>query len=541
MTAGTRRGGVFIAALLAAAASGWAQLPEMRITIGQRDSAELYSRDMFDNTFVPAAVEFHGTSWNDVGLRFKGRSHRYYPKKSFRLKFPDDHPFNGAQAVNLHSLYSDKSFIREKLAWILFAWMGTLAPDGQFLLLNLNGRPKGLYFLVDRIDKHFLERHHRAPTALYSVDDEYALGDLTVQHDDLLKLYYPKQVGEKKDIGDLKAMLRELAAAPDSLFEREAGRIFDMRSVYDWLAANIVMMMGDSYNKNYYLYHDLSKTAAAWVIIPWDYDQSFGLSGDPALEYPASLLNDGFGYTFPPLAGPGNVLKDRLWNTPAMRERLRRRVAELLETVFTEERMGRAIDSLATLVRPEVARDPAKWGTGQEFEDHIEGLREFVAARRQFLLATFVNSPTGGYTTVTLRAGTLNAPMRFVTVDGRLIGTLALSSAKGLDSIRLTVHPGALPPAAGLDNGRFVRRWLEIAAVPEGAAFSARLAWMYHDLSSRDREVPGTVADERSLRCVRFDGTSWDELPSRVNPVSNTVFVDSLSVNHRALLGIRRR
>jgi hypothetical protein len=336
-------------------------------------------------------------------------------------------------------------------------------------------------------------------------------------------------------------MLHDLWNAPDTVFEREAGRIFDMQSVYTWLAGNILMMMGDSYNKNYYLYHDLSKRTGSWVIIPWDYDESFGLSGDPALEYPASLLNDGFGYTFPPLAGPGNVLKDRLWNSPAMREHLRVRVAELLDRIFTEARMGNWIDSLAAVVRPEVGNDPLKWGTVQEFEDHIEALKQFVIARREFLLKTFVSAPGGDYTTVTLPAGALHSPMRFVSVDGRLLGTMVLSSMNRLDSIRLDVHPGILPPAVASDSGKFVRRWLEIRTMPQGATCTARLEWMYHDLSSRDREVPDTVPDEGVLRCVRFDGSSWKVLPSRVNPASNTVFVDSLAVSGTTVLGIQRR
>jgi len=535
-----RQMGIWILAIFSAA-SAFSQLPEMSITLDERDSATLYSREMFDNTFLPARVDFQGSSWKEVGLRFKGRSHRYYPKKSFRLKFPDDRPFSGAKQINLHSLYSDHSFLREKLSWLLFKAMGALAPDGEFLRLNLNGQPKGLYFLVDRLDKRFLERHGRVPGALYGVDDEFSLGDLTEQPDELLKLYYPKQVGEPKEIGDLKTMLHALTAAPDALFEREAENLFDMKSVYDWFAGNILMMMGDSYTKNYYLYHDLSKRSASWVVIPWDYDESFGLSGDPALPYPASLLNEGFAYTFPPLAGPRNVLKDRLWNTPAMRARLKARVGELLENVFTEERMGRWIDSLALVVRAEVARDPEKRASVGGFEDHVEALKEFVAARRQFLLKTFINEPAGDYSEVTLPAPALQSPMRFVTLDGRLIGTLTLTSTKGLDSIRLAIHPGSLPPGMG-DSARFVRRWLEVTAIPGKAEYSARLAWMYHDISSRDREVPGAIADERTLRCVRLNGRVWEELPSRVNPVSNTLYVDLLSPQSGThLLGIRRQ
>ncbi len=58
--------------------------------------------------------------------------------------------------------------------------------------------------------------------------------------------------------------------------------------------------------------------------------------------------------------GLWNVLKDRLWKTPSMREHLRRSVDVALHYFFNDELMDRRIDSLVMMIEAEVERDPQK-------------------------------------------------------------------------------------------------------------------------------------------------------------------------------------
>ncbi len=297
-----------------------------------------------------------------------------------------------------------------------------------------------------------------------------------------------------------------------------------MQSVYNWFTGNILTMNGDSYSKNYYLYKDDSVTLGKWMIIPWDYDLTFGVSGDPAMPVETTLLNDGFGYTFPPLMGLRNVLKDRLWKTSSMREHLRRSVDIALHYFFNDELMDRRIDSLVMMIQAEVERDPQKRGTMQDFFETKEALKYFVTARRQYLLKTFIHRPEGLFNDVTLSVK--RGWNYFVGLDGRQIAKLWFPDVSGLDSVRVVAHPGVLPPNIGLDSNRCVRRWIQIETFPPSAKFQANFEWMYHDLSSKDREVQPGVTDEHALRCFWYDGTTWKPtVGSEINPVSNTVKV----------------
>lgn len=502
----------------------FSQIPEISITISHDDSLELYSRDVFSNDYLKASFSCGGEQWKKTELRFKGRSNRSWPKKSFRIKFPDDHLFHGAREINLNSMYLDRSFLREKLSWMMFEDLHALAPHAMYVRLMINKNLQGLYLLVDHVDKYFLPQHKKKnQVALYEADSKYALGDLTEEPEKLLKMYYSKHAGGD-NFDDLQSLISTLNTTPDSLFEQTMNRIFDMQSVYNWFTGNILTMNGDSYSKNYYLYKDDSVTLGKWTVIPWDYDLTFGVSGDPAMPVETTLLNDGFGYTFPPLMGLRSVLKDRLWKTLSMREHLRRSVDVAMHYFFNDELMDRRIDSLIMMIQAEVERDPQKRGTMQDFFETKEALKFFVTARRQYLLKTFIHRPEGLFDDVTLSVK--RGWNYFVGVDGRQIAKLWFPDVSGLDSVRVVAHPGKLPPQIGPDSNRCVRRWIQIETFPPSAKFQANFEWTYHDLSSKDREVQPGVTDEHALRCFWYDGTTWKPtVGSEINPVSNTVKV----------------
>ena len=507
-----------------------AQIPEFKITMKPADRETLFTRDSFSNEALPATFEAGGILWNDVQVRFKGRSNRFFPKKSYRVKSNGKRMFSGVHSINLHAMYTDKSFLREKLSWDFFKDIGALAPGASYARLTLNEKPQGLYLRVERVDKDFLKVHDRPTGSLYNAGGYYSLADMTLQPENLLKMYYPKEIGDEDDFRDLEALLHGINDTPDSSFARVMGSLFDLNSVFDWLAGNMILAMGDSYNKNYYLYRDPSRSSQQWTIIPWDYDETFGLSGDLAVPYPASLLNDGFEYAFPPLSGPSNVLKDRLWKDPHLHAELAGRVDSLLRAVFTEEHMYPRIDSLALLLRDAVKADTAKWGSYQDFLDNVETIKHFVTARRNFLLKTLHGVPSVVEYAATVSTTKTGVPYHFVGTDGVLLATMKFSALRGLDSVRIEAFPDSLPPGiTRRDSGRTIRRWLRITPMPAHATFTATLQWTYNDATSTDREVGKSVKDERALRCFIRAADRWIPLPSHVNPFANVATVDSIT------------
>lgn len=524
-----RPAGTLLALLCAVTSTLLGQAPRFSAEMTPADFQTLFSRDVFDDTYLPAPFTSGDTLWPEALIRFKGHSTRYYAKKSYRVRFSTANLFRGWRQVNFNSMYTDKSFLREKLAWDLFADLGTLAPTAELAVFSLNGEEKGVFALIPKVDRYLLQVNGRTVAPMYEANDFWNSADLTVQPDSILKMHYDKEIGSAADYSDLAALIAALNGAPDGSFADTVRKYVDTASVLRWFAVNTLTMMGDSYNKNYLLYNDTSKPAGRWTVIPWDYDLSWGRTGDLAVPYPASLLNDGFAYTFSPLAGPSNVLKDRWMATPELREGFRTYLGNVVDSIFTEERFWPRIDSLAALVRADAEADPQRWGTMEDFDEHVEALKYYVTARRNFLRRTFLEPPSGTYDTETLPFAGEGTPHHFVGFDGRLLATLRFTGVSGLDSITVVAHPAAAPPGLPAHAaGRAVNRWIEVIPHPSTADFTAALRWGYQDVSSTDREVDPGVGDERLLRAHVSDGAAWGTIPGRVNSFANTVTIDSI-------------
>ena len=138
-----------------------AQIPRYNITISKAVEESLRTRDPFSDNYLPAKFDYNDTIWSDVKVRYKGHANRYFPKKPIRVRFSKKHLFQKALDLNLNSMYTDKSFLREKIAWDLFANMGTLAPQAYYAHLSLNNVPQGLYLSVEKVDKYFLANRGR--------------------------------------------------------------------------------------------------------------------------------------------------------------------------------------------------------------------------------------------------------------------------------------------------------------------------------------------------------------------------------------------
>ncbi|HEY5124144.1 MAG TPA: CotH kinase family protein [Ignavibacteria bacterium] len=508
------------------------QVVNYNITMTPAYYDSLYLRDPYVAAYLPCIFEYLGTYWNDASIRFKGSTTRYYPKKGFRFKFAAANLFQGWKTFNLNPMFTDKSFIREKLCWDIFKSLNSLTPDPLYYVsLKMNNLPKGVYLWIENIDKYFYTMRGRPSGPTWEANGDYSMADLTIQPLNLLKLYYTKQIGDTNYYTDLQNMIIELNNTSETNFPSWLNNTFDVNSVYNWLAVNNAVAMGDSYNSNYYLYRDTTKINQQWYIIPWDYDLSFGRDGDPAIPYPGDLLNNGFAYQFEPFAGPDNVLKDRVINNTTTSVILKQKVKYILDSILTEQKYFPKIDSLKNILNNEVANDPLKWGTYQEFNEHTDATKYFITARKNFLYNTYINQPSGEYEMVTIHPTQINVPYRFVDYDGGQIGSMTFYNYSGLDSITMREYPHSMNsniPNSGLN--RYINRYYKFTLYPSTATFNAKVQFEYEDYNTNNTEVKSGVQDERMLNSFCWNGSTWNTLQqTSMNPYSNTINIDNFN------------
>ena len=509
----------------------YSQVTRVDVSMSREDFESLYKRNLDSKKYLPVTLTIEGSTFKDGKIRFKGNTTRVYSKKPFRIKFEKNASlppiYHGMRIVNFNAMYTDKSFMREKLVWDIFGMMNGLGPK-EFGYVNVyfNGVDNGINFLIQHIDEDFLKDNQRPEGSVYEAGYDENQGDLSVMTDDQLKTSYEKHVGDENDYSDLKDLIAKLNDASDAEFASVVNELFDMKTVYDFFVLNALTMQNDTDGKNYYLYKDPSKQTQQWSIIPWDYDITFGRDGDSRYPYPSELLNDLFAYSYEPLAGPQNVLKNRMMKNPQLMAEFKQRLNDALQNVFTEDKLFPIIDETQSTITDYVMKEPVRWGTYKDFKDQASALKYFITARRNFLLNTFTNSRSGENDIVTMQVSSTGVPYNFIDYDGKQIASLTFSNMSGLQKVTVRSYPSSVP--RGFDQENSIKRYIEIIPYPSGASFTAELKWEY--LNSIDlSEVGKGLISCSGLACYNYNGGSWQTIDCNLNAYGNFVTIPSVT------------
>ena len=220
-------------------------------------------------------------------LMNSGNRTLYAPKRSWKIDVEpgdDDDRIVGLARLNLKSMYNDPSQMREALAWDLFARAGIPAARHTYARLAVNGGYRGLYSMIEQVDRRFLRTHfgannhgnlykaycgdvgcatleHRADAAGDDGGKQY----FTAGHDDLTyRLKTNKDDAESNTYDDLATLIRTINGiglpGGGERFNSDAFRgavqdVLDVESFLRWAGANVLLGSWDNYfatPANYY-------------------------------------------------------------------------------------------------------------------------------------------------------------------------------------------------------------------------------------------------------------------------------------------------
>jgi spore coat protein H len=359
------------------------KLATYELKMKARDLASLedsgFSNETFPATFIAGGKTFEG-----VQVRCRGSWSRSWPKKSLKISFKKDDRMDGEHCVNLNSGWRDPAFVREPLAYHIYAACGVPAPKSRMVRLMVNGSFHGLYIEVEQPEKPLLSRYELKGASLYKAISKMNQADER-QHSSEASYARHYERASQKDAG-----LKELQTFCGALAHSQEAYAFfnaniDLDKYINYLAASALLQHWDSFNKNHYLAFD-EKGSKKWFVIPWDLDRTLG-----------DHWNQTFGdYRLPVLLGtqqmPGitgwNRMEDRFLNDPKLRARFLDRLSELLQTEFTPEKLFPILDKLEAEIAKDADRDRRQWPSPTpDLHTGIAGVKTYIKQRRAFLLA----------------------------------------------------------------------------------------------------------------------------------------------------------
>jgi len=357
------------------------KLPSYELKLSARDLARMEANPFSDDLF-PATFSAHGELFGPVQIRHRGAWARTWPKKPLKVFFEDGKPFEGNRRLNLNSCWRDPAFIREHLAYQVFAACGVPASKTRMVRLRLNNQFWGLFVEVEQVDKVFLNRNGLKGAVVFKASsranraDERDLGD-----ERIYRQHYERETGKDEDYGLLRQFCRELNNATNvfEFFMREV----DVDSYVSFLVATVLVQNWDGFNKNHFLVFDAARSKK-WMVVPWDLDRTFGDHWNQSFnEARMSLL---LGTRQHSGVTGWNRMADRFFSEEKLRDRFLDQLTAMLEIEFTSGKLFPVLDRLEAELAPTAADDRERWpGPAGDIHDGIAQLKDFIKQRRVFL------------------------------------------------------------------------------------------------------------------------------------------------------------
>lgn len=353
---------------------------DIHITLGEADFEDMLKNPTKEE-YKQASVSIDGETVDNVGFRTKGNSSLNSVARSnssrFSFKIEFDHYIDGLNLdgltkLNLNNSFSDSSFMREYLSYLLLEEMKVPVPACSYANLYINGNLNGLYLMVEAPEVPFLQRYYGSDYGvLYKPYGERGAGgtDL-VYKDDNIESYKGLQAvtePEKDSDETLLEMIKALNTGQD--LEKH----LNIDEILRYFAVNTVLVNMDSYqgqfSHNYYLYEE----NGVFSLLPWDYNMSFGgfgMGGNRGSSTTISIDQPVSGTTLEqrPLLG-------KLLEIKEYKELYYKYIREFITGPFTLEKMKAEIEKTSALIRPYVEKDPTRFGTIEQFEQAVNPIQ----------------------------------------------------------------------------------------------------------------------------------------------------------------------
>jgi hypothetical protein len=308
-------------------------------------------------------VEIAGVAVTNVGIAKKGflGSLSVY-KPSLRLEldaYAEDQELSNTSDVTLNNSFSDKSLVRQCLAYGLFAKAGIPAPRCGFARVSVNGRDLGTYVNVEPVKKPFLKAHFSSGKGdLY----EGAMADFRT---DFLN-GFEKKTNQATPVSPLLSGLAAALDKDDQAFLAELPNFLDLTAFLKFWAMESLLGHWDGYAgdlNNFFLY--IEPGTNKLTFLPWG----------PDLTFQTGNLLAGTSKKLPVSVQATARLARRLYGIPETRARYQATLRMLLTSLWDEPAILAEIDRLAGLA-----------GSAADATS-LDSVRTFVRERKASILA----------------------------------------------------------------------------------------------------------------------------------------------------------
>jgi hypothetical protein len=360
-----------------------------------------------------------------AGIEYRGSSSLGFPKKNYSFEL---RTVSGGDSANiildmpaesdwiLQGPYSDKTLMRNYLAYNMFRAMGHYAVRTRFCELFVDGQYMGLYVLMEKIKRDAgrlpiakLDSTDVSGLSLtggyivkidYSSDGTYTdgwfspfIGTGTSGGSPFFALYYPKPENlqsVQRSYIQYKISTFESTLQGDNYLNNISGyrSLIDLTSFLDYFILVEMSKNTDGYRLSAFLYKDRDDRDPKIHMGPvWDYDFAFGNA-----DYLDAFNTAGWNYSIQANGWGTPFWWSRMMTDPIFVNQLNCRWNELRNSIFSNDSLISYIDSYITAMGDAVERNFELWSVhgqyiwpnyfvGNNFEEDINFMKNWILER----------------------------------------------------------------------------------------------------------------------------------------------------------------
>ena len=371
-------------------------LPVLSLSMNQSDFNYVNSHTSLKSTVQEPCnielIEKDGSVFKiDAGLKLFGGSTRYYKKKSyevkFKKKFGDAHlnypVFDDVDSSVYESLvlrtgsqdefatYYDegeegRTLIRDIVATSLVGEYTSVDVQAyKPVVMYVNGKYWGLYFIREKVDEHFVANHYNVKT--------------TSTDTDILRIDGEVKTGSNKTYNEMMSFINNNSLSNSNNYKKIKEQI-DIENLCDFWFAEIWTNNYDIVNTRYFRNKNIDN--GKWKFIFYDLDS--GLYHETGYGFNYYTRSQGIGY-----GNFSTALLRNLMKSSEFKKTFLERMAYNLKNTWSAKNYEKKVDDVVKEIgKNEMKRNLERWGnmSYSTWEKHIADLRSFARKRNKAVI-----------------------------------------------------------------------------------------------------------------------------------------------------------
>jgi len=391
------------------------------------DMGIIYNGPGIRNNMTDTFSEYSGK----IGIEIRGQSSQMFPMKSYSVELRD----NAGKSVDkslfgmpkesdwvLYAPYTDKTLMRNVLAYGLSNELGHWAARCKMVEVILNGEYVGVYVFMEKIKRN-AGRVNITKIAKTDIAGDAVTGGYIFSLDKEPNGWFTQYRSPNSTNGDLRQFSYVVPKPEDMVAEQKAylksyvdsfenalygpqyqdtvngvRKFANLSTFIDYFIVNEVSRNVDGYRLSTFMYKDRDSKDKRIVMGPaWDYDLAFRNA-----NYCAGSETTGWAYKFNevcPADGAGLIpfWWNKLMTDPAYEANLLCRWKGLRQTTLSLDRLNAMIDSIVTVVNEAQQRHFTKWPVlghyiwpnpdpiPSTYQGEIQALKNWISFRVQWI------------------------------------------------------------------------------------------------------------------------------------------------------------